>query len=345
MNYIKRKILEKENVKINYPENIKKEHRKLFDQELNRSNPAAYVFYFKNIRFTNKMVPLIFNLKIIRDFLKLNSISRYKYIKKLFLILQYLYFYFFKKLHLKKVINNGIIIHDRHSKNYFHWVTDVLPKLIIAKEKKLLKNKTIILPNYKSQFQLDSIKKITKNVVYNNTYSKDLIVKNLLYVSELHLSGYPRKIYLKKIRSKFARDYNFTKKPIKIYISRSNSDRRKLTNESKLIKILKKKKFKILKMEKINFDDQINYCLRASIIISLHGAGLTNLIWMKKKTKLIEIRGSEDKNLNPYFVMSKHLGIKYYYFLAKKNFLSYFFSHQNYELDIKSFLKEFKSFL
>lgn len=345
MSYVRNKILEKENVNIKYPENIKKEHKNLFQKELNRSNPAAYVFYLKNIRFKKKMFPLIFNFQIISNFLKLDSISRYKYIKKFFLLLYYFYFLISKKTHSKTVINNGIVIHDRHSKNYFHWITDVLPKIILAKQKKLLEDKVIILPSFNSKFQLDSLKKITKNIVYKNTSSRDLMVKNLLYISDLHVSGYPRKTYLKKMQSIFVGNSNFNKKPIKIYISRSNSDRRRLSNERELIKILKKKNFRILQMEKIKFYDQIKYCSRASLIISLHGAGLTNLIWMKKKTKLIEIRGSEDKNLNPYFVMCKHLGIKYYYFLTKKNFLSYFFSHQNYELDIKSFLKEFKSFL
>ena len=345
MNYFKKKILKKENVNIEYPENIKNKHKKLFQNELNRSNPAVYAYYLKNIVLNKNKFPLIFNLKIIGDFLKLNSISRYKIIKKFFLFIYYFYFFITKKSYSKKVINNGIIIHDRHSNNYFHWVTDVLPKLIIAQQKKLLKDRIIILPNFKSRFQLDSIKKISKNLIFNSSSEKDIIVKNLLYVSDLHLSGYPRKTYLKKLQSIFVRDFNANRKPIKIYISRSNSDRRKLTNESNLIKILKKKNFKILKMEKLKFYNQIKYCSRASIIISLHGAGLTNLIWMKKKTKLIEIRGSEDKNLNPYFVMCKHLGIKYYYFLTEKNFLSYFFSHQDYKLDIKKFLKEFKSFL
>tara|TARA_Y100001970_G_C14167847_1_gene822383 strand:- start:551 stop:1588 length:1038 start_codon:yes stop_codon:yes gene_type:complete len=345
MSYSRKKILDKEFVNIDFPENIKAKHKNLFQNELKRTNPAAYLYHLKNVRFNKKMYPLTFNLKIVSDFLKLSSISRYKIIKKFFLLLYYFFFLFTKKSYSKKIIKKGIIIHDRHSNNYFHWVTDVLPKLIIAKQKKLLKDKIIILPNFKSKFQLDSIKKVSKNVIYNSVPVNDLIVENLTYVSDLHFSGYPRKIYLKKLQSLFVRDLNKNRKPIKIYISRSNSDRRKLTNESNLIKILKKKKFKILRMEKLKFYDQIKYCSRASIIISLHGAGLTNLIWMKKKTKLIEIRGSEDKNLNPYFVMCKHLGIKYYYFLTKKNFLSYFFSHQDYKLDIKIFLKEFKSFL
>ena len=162
----------------------------------------------------------------------------------------------------------------------------MLPKIILAKQKKLLEDKVIILPSFNSKFQLDSLKKITKNIVYKNTSSRDLMVKNLLYISDLHVSGYPRKTYLKKMQSIFVGNSNFNKKPIKIYISRSNSDRRRLSNERELIKILKKKNFRILQMEKIKFHDQIKYCSRASLIISLHGAGLTNLIWMKKKNKI-----------------------------------------------------------
>ena len=72
MNYFKKKILKKENVNIEYPENIKNKHKKLFQNELNRSNPEVYAYYLKNIVLNKKKFPLIFNLKIIGEFLKLN---------------------------------------------------------------------------------------------------------------------------------------------------------------------------------------------------------------------------------------------------------------------------------
>ena len=78
MNYFKKKILKKENVNIEYPENIKNKHKKLFQNELNRSNPSAYAYYLKNIVLNKKMFPLIFNLKIIGDFLKLVGIKLLK---------------------------------------------------------------------------------------------------------------------------------------------------------------------------------------------------------------------------------------------------------------------------
>ena len=91
----------------------------------------------------------------------------------------------------------------------------MLPKLIIAQQKKLLKDRIIILPNFKSRFQLDSIKKISKKLIFNSSSEKDIIVNNLLYVSDLHLSGYPRKTYLKKLQSIFVRDFKQTKNRLK----------------------------------------------------------------------------------------------------------------------------------
>jgi len=338
------KLFKEKKSNISLPVNIKVDDKKLFIGELNRTIPESKIYFLRDIKINQKKVPLILNFEIMRDFFKFNSISRYSLIKKIIFILSYLYLFFLKKFNKPKIINKGLIIHDRHSENYFHWTTDVLPKLIVAKERRLLENTTIILPKFKSNFQLKSVQRLTNNKIFFDS-KRNIFVKNLIYISELHNSGCPRKNLLKKIKTYFQNQPLKKERSLKIYISRSQSSRRKLLNEDQLVEYLKKKNFIILNMEKLNFNDQISLCSRASIIVSVHGAGLTNLLWMKKNTNIIEIRGPEDKNLNPYFVMCKKLKINYYYYLSKKNFLSNFFSHQNYKIDINQFLKEFQTIL
>ncbi len=52
-------------------------------------------------------------------------------------------------------------------------------------------------------------------------------------------------------------------------------------------------------------------------LIALHGAGLTNMLFMNANTKILEIRNEEDKHNNCYFSLASDLDIDYYYLLSK----------------------------
>ena len=72
---------------------------------------------------------------------------------------------------------------------------------------------------------------------------------------------------------------------------------------------------------------------------------MTNLIWLKKKSNIIEIRDKNDPTLNPYFVMSQQMGHNYYYHLSEKEYYSNNIFHPDYEIDIDKFYKKFSKIL
>ena len=71
---------------------------------------------------------------------------------------------------------------------------------------------------------------------------------------------------------------------------------------SHLTEFLITKGFKILKPYEFSFLDQVNIFSRLKFIISLFGAGLTNICFCKKRTKVIEIKtiksGNEFKKIS-----------------------------------------------
>ena len=104
----------------------------------------------------------------------------------------------------------------------------------------------------------------------------------------------------------------------RIYISRKSSQKRKLKNENEIISILDKHNFIIVDFDKINFDEQLNYVLNSEIIVSVHGAGLTHMLWIKQKGKVLEIRAKDNCNDNCYFSLASDLGHDYFYINADK---------------------------
>lgn len=85
-----------------------------------------------------------------------------------------------------------------------------------------------------------------------------------------------------------------------VYVKRSNTPRRRLINENKLIHELKRRGFYILDSNFDNYLEQISVFSKAKFIISVHGSALANLIWSKDST-VLEIFPS---NIRPSHILN-----------------------------------------
>ena len=74
--------------------------------------------------------------------------------------------------------------------------------------------------------------------------------------------------------------------------------------------------FEICYLEHLDFAKQVDLCRAAEIIGGLHGAGLTNMLFMPGGGTVLEIRKTADTHSNCYFSMASALNHRYYYALA-----------------------------
>ena len=211
---------------------------------------------------------------------------------------------------LKKIEGNMLILAQGASgNNYCHWLLDILPKLKLAS---LLYNLNKIDYFYFSKlnsFQLQILKLIgiNKNKFIDSKKNKHCFSKKIIFTThpnyfkgtifEAHsnipkwIIQYLRRKFLKLIKNK-KKTYN------KIYIDRSDSvfNHCKLINNSEVATFLKSKGFKILKLSKLSFLNQITIFNNAKFIVGPHGAGFANLIFCKKNTKVLEIKPHNHPN-------------------------------------------------
>ena len=102
----------------------------------------------------------------------------------------------------------------------------------------------------------------------------------------------------------------------KIYISRGRAPRRKLANEAECIAVLERYGFKTVYFEEHSFEQQVKIALDAQYLISNHGAGLTNMLFMKSGGRVFELRQKGDAFNNCYFALASALQLKYFYQLC-----------------------------
>ena len=202
--------------------------------------------------------------------------------------------------------------------NYYHWLIDVLPRLIILERE--LKNKTnlnLLVPDFKNSYQKESLncffKKKTNFISLNNNkfskFKKIILCsnnENFEYFNYHLLSKLKIRVLRIAKKKKFFFENEFTK----IYISRSDArNKRSLKNDKKIEKILIKKGFKIVILSKFSFLEKALIFNQAKVILGLHGAGLANILFSKKNTKIVEIRSPKWPNM--FEKLSKCLKLKY----------------------------------
>ena len=82
--------------------------------------------------------------------------------------------------------------------------------------------------------------------------------------------------------------------PSRVFLVRRNANRRILANESAIISLLKKFKFQVLDCSLMGFDDQLTMLRDCEILIAVHGAAATNLLFASNIRIFLEIKDPRD---------------------------------------------------
>ena len=99
----------------------------------------------------------------------------------------------------------------------------------------------------------------------------------------------------------------------KIYISRSKAKKRFVANEKELSAFLSSLGFQIVHFENHSLEQQIKIVSESKVIIGLHGAGLTNMLFLPKQSMVFELISKEKNWYNwCYQNMANALNLKYY---------------------------------
>ena len=213
------------------------------------------------------------------------------------------------------------------NENYFHWLSDVLPRIALCNRTvNLSEIDYFLLPDDIKKFQsetLDCLKipkhKRLSSKKFRHIKAKKLIVTDHPVVTSVRGIKDTHKIpgwIILWLRNVFlSKNIAINKKhKNKIYIDRSETTNnfqptRFISNEDEIKKYLLKNNFILAKLHEMKFSEQIDLFYNAECIIGLHGAGLANLVFCKPGTRVIELINTST---------SSHFEI-----IAKKNNLNY----------------------
>lgn len=232
--------------------------------------------------------------------------------------------YILKKIKLPKLVNTNetiAVLSAAGGTNYFHWMFDVLPRIHLLQSQKIINEVGKFLVNeilFDFQKETLNIIGIPQEKIITTNENFHIKANQLIVPSLPGITGSMPQWACNFIRQEFLlkQTSNFKSRGRRIYISRAKAKHRRVINESELIEFLAKFDFQVCTMENLSVIEQAAIFSRAEVIISPHGAALTNLVFCTPKTKVIELFSPNYIN-SCYRALSNQVNIDYWYLLGE----------------------------
>jgi hypothetical protein len=226
-------------------------------------------------------------------------------------------FYTFSK-NIKKVEGVGAILISPESHNYYHWLNDVLPRIRLYEPVLDKIDHFCIASNVPAKF-------LAVLADFNIPQEKILLINekeklhfDYLYVSSLPGSeGRSPQWAVNYLQDKLIKTTD-TAPSKKVYLKRGPGIERRVLNEDAIIKTLQDTGFDIVDPDKLGIQEQINLMQQAKIVVSVHGAALSNLLFVKEGTAVIELFSPDYFRTDCYYTLSGILNLNYYYLQGAK---------------------------
>tara|TARA_Y100001970_G_C14191073_1_gene835425 strand:- start:923 stop:1954 length:1032 start_codon:yes stop_codon:yes gene_type:complete len=200
--------------------------------------------------------------------------------------------HFFTKNFYEKLLNNLdnlkkfdnlFLLGSNPGNNYYSNLIHFLPRIFFNNENNIKigihRNSSIKYRNF--------IKKIlkSKNISFTFIYLDD----DLYNFTNTQIPQFLSIQNSVKLLKNFLLPGNHKFKHKKIYVTREGSDYRKILNEADLIPILKSNGYRVINPQLYEIHEQIQIFSEADKIVSIHGSNLTNIIFCKPGTEIVEI--------------------------------------------------------
>ncbi len=208
---------------------------------------------------------------------------------------------------------------DDWSRGYFHWLTDVLSRLFVMRD--WMDDLVLLLPwGYQSlDFVQASLPALGVKAVEFVGKDEVLRCRRLFLPTHTAPSGHYNEGIIRGVRELLLNgcgaygDAGYREENERVYISRGRAPKRRIVNEKTLSNIFTEFGFKTIYAEDLSFEEQVRTLSRARYLVSNHGAGLTNMLFMPSGSSVLELRHHTDCINNCYFTLASALDLNYFY--------------------------------
>jgi len=293
------------------PVNIHQQDLPLFSHELERAIPETSLLTLKNVRVSSE--GLLFNGRHLlpESFAFPANMKQWR---RRSLVKFFASNYLLRRT--RTIERDALWITDDWSNGYFHWLTDALTRLYVMRDS--LDQLLLLLPS--DYATLDFVKSSLKSFAVKDVEfvkpAEVLLCRTLFMPTHTAPSGHYSDELIAGVRHQLLRSFADTSdagQSERVYISRGRARKRRILNEAAVADLFSQSGFQIVYAEELTFEQQVKLCSRTRYLVSNHGAGLTNMLFLPEGAAVLELRHQTDATNNCYFTLASALGLNYFY--------------------------------
>lgn len=195
-----------------------------------------------------------------------------------------------KKIHGKIVS----LIHESRNYSYYHWMFETLPKLAFISQTEPVN----YYLHYGLKHQRESFKAlgIPEKKIINANKIQAIAADEIIIPSAVSDRFDPSDWTIQWLRKILLRNREVSVK--RIFINRKDGLGRRVINEDEVTRYLSSQDFQVYnKMSRLGITEQASLFYSALTVIGAHGAALSNIIFCKEETLVVEIFNSKPNDL------------------------------------------------
>ena len=179
---------------------------------------------------------------------------------------------------------------------YYHWMLDILPKLGLLERAGIALDSInhFLVREITGAFQLETLARfgIDRSRIVETVRGQYRHCERLLHVelengANMRMHRFVPGWLQQAFRTELAEP---TDEPrLRLYISRPEGVRRGISNEAEMLPHLEAAGFTAVAMEGLSVEDQVRLLARADVVMSPHGGALTNTVFCRPGTKVVEL--------------------------------------------------------
>ena len=190
-------------------------------------------------------------------------------------------------------VDSGVLLYNRWSiKNYYHWMTETLPRISVWAKHPWATQIPLLLPENPPSFCIESIQALNPDLplLFFNGANELLKVNKFYFITEPWLdipSGNLMRQTVKELCLNLSVQVHLGKKII--FALRKQGQSRSIENIAEIKSALLDLEIEYLDFESKSFLEQMAIMREAKGLVGVHGANLTNLMFLPANSWVIEI--------------------------------------------------------
>lgn len=209
------------------------------------------------------------------------------------------------------------VCHDQWAvNNYYHWLVDVLPRLLTLRQ--YCPDALLLLPKHVAPQRVPDYIRLSVAALgfthYQPLTDRQILHADCVILPELtapSLSQQPELVGQVRAELLAALSPAPVVATRRVYAARAADNVRRLLNEEEVDVLMEEYGFEKVYFEQLSFAEQIQLMRETAIFLGVHGAGMTNMLFLPNGAQVIELL-NEAHGDACYFRLASCLGLPYF---------------------------------